>query len=54
MKFNSLKDHHFIKYFEVNHPLCICTDDTGVFLSDLSNELLLIAEAFNLDEKHIF
>ncbi|KAJ8678735.1 hypothetical protein QAD02_014522 [Eretmocerus hayati] len=43
--------HHFKYLYDSMHPICICTDDKGVFGTTLSRELTLAAEYFNLREK---
>ncbi|XP_047736721.1 adenosine deaminase-like protein [Hyalella azteca] len=41
--------HHFRRWaLELAHPVCVCTDDMGIFNTSLSNELLLVAETFGL------
>ncbi|CAO1631721.1 unnamed protein product [Sympodiomycopsis kandeliae] len=47
------KDHHFLKHYEVDHPITLCTDDVAVFGSTLSNELALAMEHFNLSPTEI-
>ncbi|XP_058804153.1 adenosine deaminase-like protein [Phymastichus coffea] len=42
--------HHFQYLYESKHPICICTDDKGVFDTTLSKELALAAGYFNLNE----
>lgn len=45
----SLADHHFKTYWAGGHPhLAICTDDTGLFNTSLSEELAKLAAAFSL------
>ncbi|XP_033221577.1 adenosine deaminase-like protein isoform X2 [Belonocnema kinseyi] len=41
--------HHQFKYlYKVGHPICICTDDKGVFRTTLSKEFELVASHFDL------
>lgn len=47
----SLKSHPWLKrWLEGSYPISISTDDMGVFETDSVSELLLVAEAFDLDE----
>ncbi|XP_014212670.1 adenosine deaminase-like protein [Copidosoma floridanum] len=45
--------HHFKYLYESKHPLCICTDDKGVFNTTLSKELILVMKYFNLSENDL-
>lgn len=49
-----MKNHHFKKFFDLDYPLCICTDDTGVFDTDIANELYLIFKTFDLKIEDCF
>ncbi|XP_065198797.1 adenosine deaminase-like protein [Sycon ciliatum] len=49
----SYSDHHFLYWFSRGHPLCICTDDKGVFATTLSEEYLHAANAFNLSKAQL-
>ena len=40
--------------FDKNYPLCICTDDPGVFDTHLTNEAYLISTCHGLKPKDIF
>ncbi|KAL0542906.1 hypothetical protein IC582_017987 [Cucumis melo] len=51
---SSLDVHHFADLYKVNHPLVICTDDSGVFSTSVSKEYSLAASAFGLGKKEIF
>ncbi|XP_020594005.1 adenosine deaminase-like protein [Phalaenopsis equestris] len=53
-RFSSIDLHHFANLYNSNHPLVLCTDDTGLFSTSLSNEYYLAAETFGLDKKDIF
>ncbi|KAF6236292.1 hypothetical protein HO173_005545 [Letharia columbiana] len=46
-------DHHFVSWVKTGCPVILCTDDVGVFDSTLSNEYLLIAQAFNLSRNDL-
>eukprot|EP01068_Selenidium_serpulae_P016971 Selendium_serpulae@DN6337_c2_g3_i4.p1 len=47
MGLTHFKDHHFQQYWESGHEhLAICSDDTGLFTTTLSEELMHIATAF--------
>jgi adenosine deaminase len=43
-----MKEHHFKRFFDLDYPICICTDDTGVFDTDITNEFYKIFKAFDL------
>ncbi len=44
-----MNEHHFNKFFQLNHPICLNTDDTCVFDSQNSQELEKIVNAFDLN-----
>ncbi|CAB4008894.1 adenosine deaminase isoform X1 [Paramuricea clavata] len=46
----SYADHHFKDWRKNDHPVVICTDDKGVFMSSLSDEYLLVAKTFSLSK----
>ena len=46
-----MKDHHFLEFYNNNIPVIICSDDTGIFQSKISDELFKICTAFNLNEE---
>ena len=50
----SYETHHFGELFKRNHPLCICTDDKGIFSTTLTDEYLHLAQAFNLTKTDLF
>jgi adenosine deaminase len=35
------------------HPICICTDDVGIFGQELNQEYALVSTAFQLDTKQL-
>lgn len=39
------------KWLQNKHPLCICTDDPGVFNSNATQEFVLLQEAFRLKDR---
>lgn len=43
--------HHFQYWYRLGHPSVICTDDKGVFCTDLSQEYQLVASTFGLDHE---
>ncbi|KAJ3216049.1 hypothetical protein HK099_006088 [Clydaea vesicula] len=48
----SIKDHHIKEYFFLEkHP---CTDDKGIFFSDLSNEYVQLVLNFKLTKQEVF
>uniref|UniRef100_A0A8C7XFX1 N6-Methyl-AMP deaminase n=1 Tax=Oryzias sinensis TaxID=183150 RepID=A0A8C7XFX1_9TELE len=46
--------HHFKYWYELGHPTVICTDDKGVFCTDLSQEYQLVASTFGLSQKEMW
>lgn len=42
---HSLKEHHIVNLRQEQQPFCICTDDSGVFATTLSQEYMAAAEA---------
>ncbi|XP_047208895.1 adenosine deaminase-like protein [Girardinichthys multiradiatus] len=44
----SYSQHHFRYWYQLGHPCVICTDDKGVFCTDLSQEYQLAASTFSL------
>ncbi|PKA51768.1 adenosine deaminase [Apostasia shenzhenica] len=53
-RLSSIDVHHFGNLYKAQHPLVICTDDTGLFSTNLSNEYYLAAATFGLDKKDLF
>ncbi len=51
---DGIKMHPYLmKWIDSNYPIIINTDDSGVFCTNLTKELLLIAKVFELDEKKL-
>ncbi|XP_034032150.1 adenosine deaminase-like protein [Thalassophryne amazonica] len=43
--------HHFNYWHQLGHPIVICTDDKGVFCTDLSQEYQVAASTFGLSHE---
>uniref|UniRef100_A0A8C3XP49 Adenosine deaminase like n=1 Tax=Chelydra serpentina TaxID=8475 RepID=A0A8C3XP49_CHESE len=50
----SCDKHHFGYWYNMDHPTVLCTDDKGVFATDLSQEYQLVAKTFNLTPSQIW
>jgi len=50
---HGLKQHPLRKLMKTTHPICLCTDDRGVFENSLSDEYIKAALAFNLRSEEI-
>ncbi|CAO3628881.1 unnamed protein product [Cunninghamella echinulata] len=50
----TFEDHHVKNLLEENHPFILCTDDKGVFFSELSNEYYIAAKTFNLSREQLY
>ncbi|KAE9591448.1 hypothetical protein Lal_00039040 [Lupinus albus] len=50
----SVDAHHFVDWYSAKHPLVLCTDDSGVFSTSLSNEYKIVAKSFGLGMKEMF
>ncbi|CAL8261188.1 unnamed protein product [Merluccius merluccius] len=46
--------HHFQFWYQMGHPSVICTDDKGVFCTDLSQEYQLAASTFGLSPEDMW
>uniref|UniRef100_A0AAQ5Z7N0 Adenosine deaminase domain-containing protein n=2 Tax=Amphiprion ocellaris TaxID=80972 RepID=A0AAQ5Z7N0_AMPOC len=46
--------HHFNYWYQLGHPSVICTDDKGVFCTDLSQEYQLAASTFGLSNEDVW
>uniref|UniRef100_A0A182PCB9 Adenosine deaminase-like protein n=1 Tax=Anopheles epiroticus TaxID=199890 RepID=A0A182PCB9_9DIPT len=49
----SYEDHHIAKLLKLKQPVCVCTDDFGVFQTSLSQEVQICATTFNLAKEEI-
>lgn len=49
----SYEEHHFRRLHSAGHTIALCTDDSGVFCTSLSDELLHAARAFDLTGKSV-
>ncbi|XP_060891641.1 adenosine deaminase-like protein [Labrus mixtus] len=47
-------EHHFKYWYNLGHPSVICTDDKGVFSTDLSQEYQLAASTFGLSREAVW
>ncbi|XP_053663543.1 adenosine deaminase-like protein [Anopheles marshallii] len=45
--------HHFAKLLKMKQPVCVCTDDFGVFETSLSQELHICAKTFDLSDAQL-
>uniref|UniRef100_A0ACB8E5N8 Uncharacterized protein n=1 Tax=Sphaerodactylus townsendi TaxID=933632 RepID=A0ACB8E5N8_9SAUR len=50
----SIELHHFGFWYNTGHPVVLCTDDKGVFATDLSREYQLVAETFQLSREQVW
>ncbi|CAJ1056421.1 adenosine deaminase-like protein [Xyrichtys novacula] len=50
----SYSKHHFNYWYQLGHPSVICTDDKGVFSTDLSQEYQLAASTFGLSHEDVW
>ncbi|XP_076886140.1 N6-mAMP deaminase-like [Bidens hawaiensis] len=51
---SSVDVHHFANLYKENHPIVLCTDDSGVFSTSLSNEYALVSSTFGLGKMELF
>ncbi|XP_076937260.1 N6-mAMP deaminase-like isoform X1 [Bidens hawaiensis] len=51
---SSIDVHHFANLYKENHPIVLCTDDSGVFSTSLSNEYALVSSTFGLGKLELF
>ncbi|KAK9393830.1 adenosine deaminase-like [Crotalus adamanteus] len=47
----SKAEHHFGFWYRLGHPVVLCTDDKGVFATELSREYQMVAETFQLSDE---
>ncbi|KAM4675028.1 N6-Methyl-AMP deaminase [Discoglossus pictus] len=50
----SCDQHHFGFWYNLGHPCVLCTDDKGVFATDLSQEYQIVADTFNLTPHQVW
>ncbi|MEE6502897.1 hypothetical protein FKM82_004671 [Ascaphus truei] len=50
----SYDQHHFGFWYNLGHPSVLCTDDKGVFGTDLSQEYQIAASTFNLSAQQVW
>lgn len=50
----SYSEHHFKYWYQRGHPSVICTDDKGVFSTNLSQEYQLAASTFGLSREAVW
>lgn len=51
--FSCYTQHHFATLFSARHPVVLCTDDSGVFNTTLSNEYAIAMRTFALTEEDV-
>lgn len=53
---DSIEQHPFIDFYQQNksYPMCICTDDCGMFNTNITDEHILIANTFSLNVNDMF
>ncbi|KAJ8652314.1 adenosine deaminase [Lichtheimia ornata] len=51
---DSYETHHVKDLLKEKHPFVLCTDDKGVFFSDLSNEFVICANTFKMNKEELF
>ncbi|KAK1157882.1 adenosine deaminase-like protein isoform X2 [Acipenser oxyrinchus oxyrinchus] len=51
---SSYDKHHFLYWNNLGHPCVLCTDDKGVFATELSQEYQLAATTFNLSTAEVW
>ncbi|XP_013406866.1 adenosine deaminase-like protein [Lingula anatina] len=47
-------NHHFKKWYDIGHPISVCTDDKGVFSTTLSEEYSILAQTFELSQEKLW
>ncbi|KAF7730035.1 hypothetical protein EC973_002980 [Apophysomyces ossiformis] len=50
----TFEEHHVKDLLVENHPFVLCTDDKGVFFSDLSNEYFIAAKTFKMTRQQLY
>jgi adenosine deaminase len=54
MKLASLTEHHFNLFYTRQHPVAICTDDSGLMNCCLSSEIFDLVQSFHLSKEQIY
>ncbi|GAU18362.1 hypothetical protein TSUD_202510 [Trifolium subterraneum] len=49
----SIDAHHFVDLYNAKHPVVLCTDDSGVFSTSVSNEYKIVRSSFGLGRKEM-
>ncbi|CAL9097968.1 unnamed protein product [Musa textilis] len=52
-RFSSIYDHFFADLYKAKHQVALCTDDSGLFSTTLSNEFYLAASTFGVSIHHL-
>ncbi|XP_076465708.1 N6-Methyl-AMP deaminase-like [Babylonia areolata] len=47
-------EHHFAVWFEKKHPVILCTDGSGVYMTSVSEEYMHAARTFNFSKKDLW
>ncbi|KAJ0983202.1 hypothetical protein J5N97_011457 [Dioscorea zingiberensis] len=53
-RISTIKEHHFADLYNANHPVSLCTDDVGLFSTDLTKEYDLAASTFGFNKEEVF
>jgi adenosine deaminase len=54
MNLSNLTEHHFNLFYTNQHPVAICTDDSGLMNCSLSSEIFNIMQTFHLTKKQLY
>ncbi|XP_053975290.1 adenosine deaminase-like protein isoform X1 [Hylaeus volcanicus] len=49
----SYESHQFKYFYEAKHPICLCTDDKGIFHTSLSKEYAIASSTFGLGREEL-
>jgi adenosine deaminase len=50
----SYEMHHFKEWYQMGHPIALCTDDKGVFSTSLSEEYCLAHRKLGMSKKELW